>query len=77
MKLPPQRLFGRKIMAENDMVYCFKDKLKEVFEIVEEVRAIQTLEYHNKNHLRGSNESRSREQINLLTESLNLLSDIL
>lgn len=58
-------------MAEKELVQISKDKLKELFGIIEEVRAIQTLEYHNKNHLSGSNESRSRIQIDLLTEALN------
>ena len=63
-------------MAEIDTVICSKDKLKEVFGIVEEVRAIQTLEYHDKNNLSGNDESRSRRQIDLLTESLILLGEI-
>ena len=64
-------------MAEFEIVTCSKDKLKEVFEIVEEVRAIQTLEYHDKNNLSGNDESRGRKQIDLLTESLILLGGII
>jgi hypothetical protein len=64
-------------MTESDMVYCRKDKLKEVIGIVEEVRAIETLEYHDKNNLSGNDESRSRNKIDLLTESLLLLSGIM
>ena len=64
-------------MSENETVIVSKDKLKEIFGITEEVRAIQTLEYHNKNRLSGSNESRSRKQIDLLTEALCMLSDVI
>ena len=64
-------------MSEIETVICSKDKLKEVFGGIEEVRAIQTLEYHNKNHLSGSDEGRSRSQIDLLTEALILLGEVI
>ena len=64
-------------MAENDRVICSKDKLKEIFGCIEEARAVQTLEYYDKNFLSGNNASRSRAQIDLLTDALNMLSDAL
>lgn len=63
-------------MAEKDKITVSRDALKEVVGIIEESRAIQTLEYHDKNRLSGSNESRSRAQIELLTDALNKLFDI-
>lgn len=64
-------------MSENETVTVSKDKLIEIFDITEEVRAIETLEYHNKNRLSGNDASRSRKKIELLTEAMNSLSDVL
>lgn len=57
-------------MAEQDTVTISKDKLKEVVGAIEMIRAIEILEYYNKNHLSGNNESRSQIKINLATEVL-------
>ena len=63
--------------GEEAIVLMSKDKIKEVFGIIEEVKAIETLEYHDQNHLRGTVEMRSRVKIDLLTEVLCSLSDCL
>jgi len=65
------------IMTEQDTVIMRKDKLKEVHGIIEEARAVQTLEYYNKNRLSKDVATNSRELIDLLTEALDHLNDVL
>lgn len=48
--------------------------IKEIQGIIEEDKAIQMLEYHNKNHLAGDNKSRSEcrmERLDLVMHRLN------
>jgi len=49
------------------------EDIVKVYSLLEEVRAIESLEYHNKNHLTGTIESRSRLIISKTTEAINLL----
>ncbi len=63
--------------GEEAIVPISKDKVKEVFGTIEMVKAIETLEYHDQNHLRGTVEMRSRVKTSLLTEVLCSLSDCL
>lgn len=60
-------------MSEKNKVLLSKDLLKEIFSTLEEVRAIETLEYQDKNYLSGNNESRSREKIASLTDVIDTL----
>ena len=64
-------------MSEEATVLISQDKVREVFGTIEQVKAIETLEYHDQNHLRGTVEMRSRVKIDLLTEALCSLSDCL
>ena len=60
----------------NKTVEISRDKLTELFGIIEEVKAVETLEYHDKNRLSGNNASRSRDKIDLLSIAINMLSDL-
>lgn len=53
-----------------------RKELKGIFEKIEIVRAIETLEYHNKIFLGYDAPRNTREIIDLLTECLNELSDL-
>lgn len=47
-----------------------KDAMQEIHGTLEEVRAIETLEYHNKNHLAFDNNKRSIHKIALLNDAI-------
>ncbi len=50
--------------------------LKEIYAGLEQIRAIETLEYHNKNFLSGDNASRSVEKVLLCDTALKRISEL-
>ena len=63
-------------MSEIYINVC-KDALAEMFGIAEEIKAIEVLEYHNKNHLALDDPRRSRNKIALLDKILETIGSYL
>ena len=70
----PMYEYKEKPMSEGDKKEVTLDFLKELSGIIEEVRAIEVLEYHNKNHLAFDTPKRSSHKIALLDKAFNILS---
>lgn len=61
-------------MEEDVTVNIKKIVLKEIYSILEQIRSIETLEYHNCNHLAVTNPGeRSALKIDLTTTAINIL----
>ena len=54
-------------------IEVYKDGIEEVFSILEQVMAIETLEYHNMNHLAFDVPKRNTHKRDLLQSALDVL----
>jgi hypothetical protein len=50
--------------------------MKEIESVIRQVLAIEMLEYENKNHLSGDNESRCKKKIELLSNAMNKIIEL-
>ncbi len=64
-------------MGEDNKIAVFKDALEEIRGDLEVVRAMETLEYHNRNYLASNVPRRSRERIEVLTKAIETLNSYL